>query len=189
LGVPLRGRIKALMRKEKPLMKKIVLLKNTYLYVKKIPYKQGKLVLCYNEEESSKLKNLILRRNIKANVSLLGTYAIFSSEDICEEEIVKRYFERDIIERSFKCLKGVLGLRPIRHWLESNINGHVFICYLAYLFLILLQRKLRKTKISVNEALDELRYVYEVITEHGVEKIFAPTKKQKKILKLLKINL
>jgi hypothetical protein len=38
-------------------------------------------------------------------------------------------------------------------------------------------------------ALDELKYVYKLVTTEGIEKIVATTKMQKKILKILKINI
>src|SRR2546427_6068109 len=36
-------------------------------------------------------------------------------------------------EKSFQALKGVVRLRPVRHWLSTHVEAHVFICYLACL--------------------------------------------------------
>jgi transposase len=105
------------------------------------------------------------------------------------EEIVRRYFERDLIERSFRALKSVLGLGPLRHWLENKINNHIYVCYISYLLLMLLQRKLKEKDLTIFKALDELKYVYKVSTKEGVEKIVATTKTQKKILKLMGIKM
>lgn len=190
VGVPLRKRLKALMKREKPLMKDTVLLRSTYFYVKGIDWEDGKLVLCCNEMEAVKVKNLLLRRGKSKDLELLGCHAIFSSnKDLSEEEIVRRYFEKDVIERTFKVLKSALGLGPIRHWLHNRINGHLFICYLSYLFLTLLKRKLKNLDIPTLQALDELKYVYKVVTKDGVEKLVATTKIQKKILKHVDINM
>lgn len=190
VGVPLRGRLKSLMKHEKPSMRETVLLGSTYLCVKEIRWAGGKLVLCYNEMEAANVKNLVLRRGGRVDVDLLGCHALFSSNPyLSKEEIVKRYFEKDAIEKTFRALKSVLGLSPVRHWLENKVNGHLFVCCLAYLFFVLLQRKLVKEEIPGLQALDELKYVYKVVTMDGVEKLVATTKTQKKVLKRLGVKL
>jgi len=45
------------------------------------------------------------------------------------------YFDEDLIEKAFRSLKGILQLRPVRHWLAERVRAHVFLCYLAYLLL------------------------------------------------------
>jgi len=36
------------------------------------------------------------------------------------------------VERDFRCLKTIdLHLRPIRHWTETRVRAHVFLCMLA----------------------------------------------------------
>ncbi len=189
VGVPLRGRVKAMMEGEKAEMRETVLLRSTYLYVKEMRWKGGRLILCFNEKEAATMKNLLLRRGKKAN-TLLGCYALYTSDlSASREEIVRRYFERDLIERSFKALKSVLGLGPLRHWLENKVNNHIYVCYLSYLLLTLLQRKLKDKGLTIFKALDELKYVYKVSTKEGVERTVATTKTQKKILKLMGIKM
>lgn len=126
-----------------------------------------------------------------------GFSCIFSTKQIPTEEIIKVYFEKDIVEKAFKNLKGVTGLRPIRHWLYNRVEAHIFICYLSYLLLSLLQYKLKKIKIGSIEALKELSTLYKIYMR-DTEKNFVLTKlvklnkKQEKILraidkKLLKV--
>ncbi|MEM4083949.1 MAG: hypothetical protein QW752_02750 [Thermoplasmata archaeon] len=38
---------------------------------------------------------------------------------------MKKYYDKDSVERAFKQMKGVLDLRPVRVWLKSHIEGHV----------------------------------------------------------------
>lgn len=191
-GVALKGKIKDLMKKEKTKLKHIVFLKDSYLYTKKIKWLSGNLILCFNEKEACTIKNHVLRKKMEYDISTLGCYAIFcSKKEMSEEEIVKRYFEKDLIEKTFRSLKSVLGLGPIRSWLEGKVNNHLFICYISYLFLMLLQRKLKKLKrqkISTLQALDELKYIYKIKNKYG-EKIVATTKNQKEILKILNIKI
>lgn len=119
-----------------------------------------------------------------------GYSVIFSTKDISMEEIVKPYFEKDMVEKAFRSLKSILGLKPIKHWLEERVKAHVFICYLSYLLLSLLQSKLRKLNISAVKALDILSTSYKVHlrnkkTKNEFTKTVILTKEQEKILKMI----
>jgi transposase len=47
------------------------------------------------------------------------------------------------VEEAFKTLKGDLALRPIHHQLESRIEAHIFVAFLAYVLHATLRRRLR----------------------------------------------
>lgn len=127
-----------------------------------------------------------------------GYSVIFSTKDILIEEIVKPYFEKDRVEKAFRSLKSILGLKPIRHWLEERVKAHVFICYLSYLLLSLLESKLKKLDISAIQALDKLLTAYKVSlknkkTKNEFEKVVTLSKDQEQIIKavdkkILKLN-
>ena len=70
------------------------------------------------------------------------------------------YFNKDLVEKAFRSLKGITQLRPVRHWLAERVHAHVFICYLAYLLLSLLQYRLRHTEFTAESALLELATMY-----------------------------
>jgi transposase len=91
-----------------------------------------------------------------------GFSCLFATRDLTKEAFVKLYFDKNIIERSFKTLKGIVSLQPIRHWLYNRVTAHVFICYLSYLLLSLLEYHLRKLPMTADEALDELASMYKV---------------------------
>jgi len=104
------------------------------------------------------------------------------------EEVVRKYYDKEIVERAFKHLKGVLNLRPIRVWLSNHITGHIKICYLAYAILSLMNYKLKKINVSAIEALESLRYGYRVSlrdsTSNHEWSVHVPLEpKQKEILK------
>ena len=95
-----------------------------------------------------------------------------------------------MVERAFQNLKGVIALRPIRHSLYDRVEGHIFICYLAYLLLSLLKYKLKKMKMSPVEALRELETLYKVYMKDTVKgfeltKLVKLTTKQEDILKAI----
>ena len=90
---------------------------------------------------------------------------MYSYTGLDPKEIVKKYFEKDIVERSFKQLKGPLSLHPIRVWNLTNIQSHIKICYLAYAILSLLSIKVKQIGITGVEALKKLNGGYKVYLE------------------------
>ena len=82
-----------------------------------------------------------------------GYSCLFSTKRILGEEMVNLYFNKDVVEKAFRTLKGVTSLRPIRHWLYNRVTAHIFICYLSYFLLSILKMKLQKIGISPDQAL------------------------------------
>jgi transposase len=54
------------------------------------------------------------------------------------------YLQLTEVEQAFKELKGDLSVRPIYHQLESRIEAHIFISFLAYCLQVTLKARLRK---------------------------------------------
>ncbi len=54
------------------------------------------------------------------------------------------YLQLNEVEQAFKELKGELALRPIYHQLESRIQGHIFVSFLAYCLQVTLKARLRR---------------------------------------------
>ena len=91
-----------------------------------------------------------------------GYSCIFCTRSLPEEEMLSLYFDKDLIEKAFRSLKGITQLRPVRHWLAERVRAHVFLCYLAYLLLSLLRYHLRDTAFTAERALNELSTMYKV---------------------------
>lgn len=53
------------------------------------------------------------------------------------------YIQLTEVEAAFKTLKDDLDLRPIYHQLDSRIEAHIFICFMAYCLHVTLQARLR----------------------------------------------
>jgi transposase len=62
-----------------------------------------------------------------------GYSVIFTTAKLSKKEIVEIYFDKDLVEKAFQSLKGIVKVQPVRHWLYNRVIAHVFICYLAYL--------------------------------------------------------
>ncbi|PYT69672.1 MAG: hypothetical protein DMG39_17835, partial [Acidobacteria bacterium] len=91
-----------------------------------------------------------------------GYSCIFCTRSLPQDKMLSLYFNKDIVEKAFRSLKGITQLRPVRHWLAERVHAHIFICYLAYLLLSLLQYRLRNTEFTAQSALLELATMYKV---------------------------
>lgn len=185
---------------------------------------KGNIVVCFNEETARmnrekridniyKTKEIIEKGNplpdamkkyfkgividekaIKEVQRYDGYTVLFSTKNLSIEQIVKPYFEKDKVEKAFRSLKSVLGIRPIRHWLEERVKAHIFICYLSYLLISILESKLKKANIGAVEALEKLSTAYKVYlkdkkTKNEFEKIVMLTKEQETIMKAVDKNI
>jgi transposase len=129
-------------------------------------------------------------RELAAAVEFDGYSCIFCTRRLPEDQMLALYFNKDIVEKAFRSLKGIPQLRPIRHWLADRVHAHVFLCYLAYLLLSLLQYRLRETEFTAESALLELATMYKVYLRDSkhlfkLARVVALTRKQETILKAI----
>ena len=166
-----------------------VKLKNTEVFIQTFKYLKGELIVIYNPEYEVLKKSINFNKDMESS-PFIGYSLIYHNTQYPAKDIVKKYFDKDIVERAFKQMKGILNLRPIRVWLKDHVEGHVRICYLAYAILSLMNYKLKKLDISAIEALDNLKQGYKVelfdaTNRHSWSLIVELEPKQRKILKAL----
>jgi hypothetical protein len=74
--------------------------------------------------------------SIQREAQLDGLYIIRTSEEQAArsaENTVRTYKSLGHVEQAFRCMKTVdLRVRPIRHYNEAHVRGHIFVCMLAY---------------------------------------------------------
>lgn len=141
-------------------------LKNTIVYIKSYEYFGGKLIIVYNPQlEYSRKEQHYEKGEGDEDVKFFGYSLIYHNTELDDSDAVRKYYEKDIVERSFKELKGVLSLRPIRVWLKEHIESHVKICYMAYAILSLFSYKIRNLEISPLSALEKLKTAYMITLE------------------------
>lgn len=148
---------------------------------------QGKQIKAGMEKYFSP-QGKLLQHKVAAAEEYEGYSCIFSSRRMATEKIVRSYFDKDLVEKAFRTIKGVAQLRPVRHWLYNRVTAHVFLCYLAYLLLSLLKYRLRTLEMQPESALRELSTMYKVYlrdSKKGFElsRTVALTKKQEAILR------
>jgi hypothetical protein len=94
-----------------------------------------------------------------------GVWVIETSTDLSAAEVAEAYKSLWRVERAFRTLKSPLELRPVRHWTEPRIRGHVVVCFLAFLIRTALERRLFEdgdVEASFSQVLDALNQVQEV---------------------------
>lgn len=171
-----------------------VTLKNTFVYVQEVKFLFGKMVVIYNPKyEALKRDKLLADDATDAEVKYVGYSLIFHNTNFKAAEVVKKYFDKDIVERSFRTMKGDVALHPIRLWLPHRVSAHIKICYLSMCLLSLMKFRCKKIDIAPAEIIQELQTVYKVNLKHATtnqkfSKIVTLSNNQKNILKALKCS-
>ncbi len=74
---------------------------------------------------------VINREKILDGVYLIRTSV--ESEKMDAAQTVRAYKGLSKVEQAFRCLKTIdLKVRPIYHYLDHRVKGHIFLCFLAY---------------------------------------------------------
>ncbi len=93
-----------------------------------------------------------------------GYYGIETNMKLFQPmDIFKAYHDLWRIEESFKILKSHIEARPIFHWTEKRIKGHLVLCFIAFLIERILEMELTKNNIKyspykIKKALNELQF-------------------------------
>ena len=98
--------------------------------------------------------NFVLDEEKIKNHQLYDGFLAISTnvEHLRVEEVLDNYRHLYQIEHSFRTFKSHLETRPMFHWTDKRIEGHICLCYIAYTLLIHVQNKLLKTNIKLSEA-------------------------------------
>jgi len=79
-----------------------------------------------------------------------GKYILRTNTTLPTAEVAVAYKHLWMIERAFRELKSNLELRPMYHWTENRIRGHIMICFLAFYLEMQLRRCLSEIKPDAN---------------------------------------
>lgn len=89
-----------------------------------------------------------IERKDELDMRFSGTYYIRSDRtELNEKELWSLYMMLNGVEDSFRCLKSELGMRPVFHYKDRRMEGHLFISVLAYHLLASIQRELKRQDI------------------------------------------
>ena len=94
----------------------------------------------------AQLRWTLKKDDAEQDEELLGCYAIRThhADGADAQTIWETYMTLTRAEEGFRHLKSDLGLRPNRHHVERRVDGHVFICVLAYHLLQYIRHRLKQ---------------------------------------------
>lgn len=71
--------------------------------------------------------------------------------DLPEAQILDAYKQLINIEHTFRTFKSYLEARPMFHWTQKRIEGHLCLCYISFTLLNYLQQRLRRDGLKISE--------------------------------------
>ena len=93
------------------------------------------------------------KKQIEADEKSDGFFAVLTNvKDLSATSIIKNYKELWKVEDAFGKLKGTLKTRPVFHWTDKRIVGHLTMCFLAYLCEAHLTKVLRDRKVTLESS-------------------------------------
>jgi hypothetical protein len=96
-----------------------------------------------------------------------------NSATLTHAEVAAGYRTLWRVEDAFRHLKDEIRLRPIRHWTDPRVAGHVFVCVLAYLLGRLYEQALARAglPLSAQDALARLAPITVATLEAGGQRL------------------
>ncbi len=84
-----------------------------------------------------------------------------NSKTLTDKDVALGYRQLWRVENAFRHIKDPIRLRPIRHWRDPRVLGHVFVCVLAHMLERLLDLRLEKAHLDLTAraALDTLETI------------------------------
>jgi transposase len=140
------------------------------------------------------------RKKLRAARRREGSYLLRSNiKGDDGAKLWRAYLQLVEIEQAFKELKSDLSIRPIHHQLESRIEAHIFVAFLAYCLMVTLKRRLTALApgLTPRAALEKLAVIQmidvELPTTDGRTVILSrrtePEDDQRLLLQTLKLDL
>jgi hypothetical protein len=122
----------------------------------------------------------------KAEAHLDGKWLLRTSDaTLTSEDLAAAYKQLLQVERGWRDLKGALGLRPVFHYREDRIRGHVQLCWLALLLIRVVENTTGDTWRNLRHELDRMHLVTLATADGQVAQRSATTPGQRAILAAL----
>ncbi len=118
---------------------------------------------------------------IKNDARYDGILAIATNvKGLAHEKILEQYKQLFKIEHTFRVFKSHLEARPMFHWTDKRIEGHICLCYMAYTLLNWVLQKLKNFPIPITEnilrqMLDKMQVS---LIQHNEKKVYLRSAQQ-----------
>ena len=108
----------------------------------------------YISHPTSKDKPQLNEDAIKASEQQDGFFGIITNaKNLSSKELILNYKHLWKVEKAFRDIKGFLKTRPMFHWTDKRILGHLVLCFISYLCEAYLSKKLYEKGIKCREEL------------------------------------
>jgi hypothetical protein len=129
------------------------------------------------------------RAALTTEAHLDGKWLLRTSDvTLSPEDLAAAYKQLLAVERGWRDLKGALGLRPVFHYREDRIRGHVQLCWLALLLVRVVENATGDTWRNTRHELDRMHLVTLATADGQVAQRTATTPGQKAILTALQLD-
>jgi hypothetical protein len=126
---------------------------------------------------------------VKREAHLDGKWLLRTSDTtLTPDDLAAAYKQLLQVERGWRDMKGALGLRPVFHYREDRIRGHVQLCWLALLLLRVVENATDDTWSNVRHELDRMHLITLATADGQVAQRSATTAGQKTILAALQLT-
>jgi len=141
-------------------------------YIEKSLSKKGTLKFYHIEYNQNSFEYSLNSENIQKEEKLDGIFILqTNSFSLSPSEIAIGYKTLAEVEYAFRNIKDFIKLRPIYHYSNIRVEGHVFICFLSYLLGKLIIKKLenccnlKDTYRTPQSVLDKLEPLKAIVDE------------------------
>lgn len=97
------------------------------------------------------------QEKIKMDAKYDGFKAIATTTKLGVSEIIAKYSDLFEVEHAFRALKSQLEIRPVFHWTNARIQGHIAMCFLSYTFLNYLRNTTQLQYSEIIKAMDKMQ--------------------------------
>jgi len=106
-----------------------------------------------------------------------GKYVLHTNTGLGPDAAAQAYKQLWRVEAAFRTLKSSLDVRPMYHWTERRVRGHVMVCFLALVLEWVLQRKLAQAgcMAQVSQVLRDLERLHAVEVDVAGMRMLART--------------
>lgn len=116
------------------------------------PSKVERKAASYYLKKTGKNGYVLDEKKIARSESFDGFISISTNaKNLSEVEVLDAYKQLYKIEHSFRTFKSYLEARPMFHWTEKRIEGHLCLCYICFTLLNYLIQQLKRNGIKLSE--------------------------------------
>ncbi len=97
------------------------------------------------------------RSKIEQDAKFDGFKSLATTTDLAVPDILSKYRDLFEVEHSFRTLKSQLEIRPMFHWTDKRIRGHIAMCFIAFTFINRLRNITQLQYKDIVKAIDRMQ--------------------------------